>query len=108
MSKPLRIFLLAKKSFEGKDVKGKIKYREERERRGEGAEIFRALSQGRPTPSGRYYRGIDSDLHNISSNPKARDTLELLASLMRSTKKTTLADFEAYLNQVYKQNHGDQ
>ncbi len=53
-------------------------------------------------------RGIDSELHNISSNPKARDTLELLASLLRSTKKKTLKDFEAYLNQVYKNNHGGQ
>ena len=25
-----------------------------------------------------------------------------------ATKKKTLKDFEAYLNQVYKQNHGDQ
>ena len=100
--------LAGKESFEGKDIKGDIKYREERERRGEGAEIFRALTQGSPTPAGRYYRGIDNDLHSVSSNPKARETLEMLASLMRNTKKKTLKDFEAYLNQVYKQNHGDQ
>ena len=100
--------LAGKKSFEGANVKGKIKYRDEDERRRFAAEIFRNITQGRPTPAGRYHRGIDSDLHNVSSNPKARDTLELLASLMRSTKKKTLADFEAYLNQVYKKNHGDQ
>ena len=100
--------LAGKKSFEGKDIKGDIKYRKEYDRRREGAEIFRALTQGRPTPGGRYYRGIDSDLHNVSSNPQARETLELLASLLRSTKKKTLKDFEAYLNQVYKNNHGGQ
>jgi hypothetical protein len=100
--------LAGKKSFEGANVKGKIKYRDEDERRRYAAEVFRNITQGIPTPAGRYHRGIDSDLHTISSNPGARDTLELLASLMRSTKKKTLADFEAYLNQVYKQNHGDQ
>jgi hypothetical protein len=100
--------LAGKGSFEGKEVKGDVKYRDESERKRAAAEIFRALTQGRPTPAGRYYRGIDSDLHNVSSNPAARKTLELLASLMRSTKKKTLKDFEAYLNQVYKQNHGDQ
>ena len=100
--------LAGKKSFEGANVKGKIKYRDEDDRRRYAAEVFRSITQGIPTPAGRYYRGIDSALHNISSNPKARDTLELLASLMRSTKKKTLADFEAYLNQVYKENHGEQ
>ena len=100
--------LAGKKSFEGKDIKGDIKYRKEYDRRREGAEIFRALTQGRPTPGGRYYRDIDSDLHNVSSNPQARETLELLASLLRSTKKKTLKDFENYLNQVYKENHGEQ
>ena len=99
--------LAGKKSFEGADVKDRGKYRDEDERRRFAAEIFRNITQGRPTPAGRYHRGIDSDLHSASSNPKARDTLEMLASLMRSTKKKTLKDFEAYLNQVYKQNHGD-
>ena len=100
--------LAGKKSFEGKDVKGDIKYRKEPDRKKEGAEIFRAITQGSPTPAGRYYRRIDNDLHSVSSNPKARETLEMLASLLRSTKKKTLKDFEAYLNQVYKNNHGGQ
>ena len=100
--------LAGKERFEGANVKDKVGYKEESERKREASEIFRALTQGRPTPAGRYYRSIDNDLHSVSSNPKARETLEMLASLMRSTKKKTLKDFEAYLNQVYKQNHEDQ
>jgi len=100
--------LAGKERFEGANVKDKVGYKEESERKREAAEIFRALTQGRPTPAGRYYRSIDNSLHNVSSNPKARKTLEMLASLMRSTKKKTLKDFEAYLNQVYKQNHGNE
>ena len=100
--------MVTRKKFEVKDIKGYVKYRKDPDRKREGAEIFRALTKGRPTPAGRYYRAIDSDLHNVSSNPEARETLELLASLLRSTKKKTLKDFEAYLNQVYKNNHGGQ
>ena len=79
------------------------------ERRGDSQQKFlEQYNSGNDLhPAGRYHRGIDSDLHNVSSNPKARDTLELLASLMRSTRKKTLKDFETYINQVYKQNHPD-
>ena len=88
-------------------MKGKVKYKDEAKRKADGKVMFRNLT-GSPNLQGRFYREIDNPLHNVSSNPKARKTLELLASLMRSTKKKTLKDFEAYLNQVYKNNHGDQ
>ena len=100
--------LAGKERFEGANVKGKVGYRDESERKREGSEIFRAITQGRPTPAGRYYRNIDSSLHNVSSNPKARKTLEMLASLLRNTKQKTIKDFETYLNQVYKKNQTEQ
>ena len=99
--------LAGKERFEGASVKDKVGYRDEAERKREGAVMFRNLT-GSPNMIGRFYREIDNSLHNVSSNPKARKTLELLASLMRSTKQKTIKDFETYLNQVYKQNHGDQ
>jgi len=99
--------LAGKKEFEGANVKGKIKYNDESKRKDNGKVMFRNLT-GSPNMQGRFYREIDNPLHNVSSNPKARPTLELLATLMRSTKQKTIKDFETYLNQVYKNNHGDQ
>jgi len=99
--------LAGKERFEGANIKGDVGYKDEAKRKGDGEVVFRNLT-GAPNMQGRFYREIDNPLHNVSSNPKARKTLEMLASLMRSTKKKTLKDFEAYLNQVYKQNHGDQ
>tara|TARA_R110000851_G_scaffold202477_1_gene354241 strand:+ start:1306 stop:2415 length:1110 start_codon:yes stop_codon:yes gene_type:complete len=98
--------LAGKERFEGASVKDKVGYRDEAERKREGTVMFRNLT-GSPNMYGRFYREIDNSLHNVSSNPKARKTLEMLASLMRSTKQKTLKDFENYLNQVYKQNHPD-
>ena len=43
----------------------------------------------------------------FSTSGKSNEVLEMLASLMRSTKQKTIKDFENYLNQVYKQNHPD-
>ena len=68
--------------------------------------IFRALA-GSPDMKGRFYRDIDNPLQAIGSKPEGREVLEMLASLMRSTKQKTIKDFENYLNQVYKQNHPD-
>jgi hypothetical protein len=96
--------LAGKEQFEGAEVKGKIGYRDEAQRKANGSVVFRNLA-GRPNANGRFYRDIDSDLHNAGTNPEARDTLEMLASLMRSTKQKTIKDFETYLNQVYKKNH---
>ena len=98
--------LAGKERFEGANVKDKVGYKDESQRKDLGKVIFRNLT-GSPNMQGRFYRDIDNPLHNISSNPKARKTLELLASLMRSTKQKTIKDFENYLNQVYKQNHPD-
>ena len=99
--------LAGKKEFEGANVKDKVKYKDEAKRKADGKVMFRNLT-GSPDMQGRFYREIDNSLHNLGKNPKGRDTIELLASLMRSTKKKTLKDFETYLNQVYKKNHGDQ
>ena len=88
-------------------MKDKVKYKDEAKRKEDGKVMFRNLT-GSPDMQGRFYREIDNSLHNLGKNPKGRDTIELLASLMRRTKKKTLKDFETYLNQVYKKNHGDQ
>ena len=88
-------------------MKDKVKYKDEAKRKADGKVMFRNLT-GYPDLQGSFYSEINNSLHNLGKNPKGRDTVELLASLMRSTKKKTLKDFEAYLNQVYKQNHGDQ
>jgi hypothetical protein len=99
--------LAGKERFEGTNVKGKVGYRDEAERKREGTVMFRNLT-GSPNMQGRFYREIDNSLHNVSSNPKARKTLEMLASLMRNTKQKTIKDFETYLNQVYKKNQTEQ
>ncbi len=99
--------LAGKERFEGSNVKGKVGYRDEAERKREGTVMFRNLT-GSPNMQGRFYREIDNSLHNVSSNPKARKTLEMLASLMRNTKQKTIKDFETYLNQVYKKNQTEQ
>ena len=96
--------LAGKEQFEGANVQGKVDYLDEKGRKGKGSGFFRALA-GHPDGTGRFVRDINNPLHNVSSNPKARKTLEMLASLMRSTKQKTIKDFETYLNQVYKQNH---
>jgi uncharacterized short protein YbdD (DUF466 family) len=98
--------LAGKEQFEGANVQGEVGYSDESKRKDLGKVMFRNLA-GSPNMYGRLYREIDNSLHNISSNPKARKTLEMLASLMRSTKQKTIKDFENYLNQVYKKNHPD-
>lgn len=98
--------LAGKEQFEGANVQGKVDYLDEKGRKGKGSGFFRALA-GHPDATGRFVRDINNPLHNVSSNPKARKTLEMLASLMRSTKQKTIKDFETYLNQVYKKNHPD-
>jgi len=98
--------LAGKEQFEGASVQGKVGYREERDRKDLGKVMFRNLA-GQPDGAGRFYRDIDNSLHNAGKNPEARKTVEMLASLMRSTRKTTIKDFETYINQVYKQNHPD-
>ena len=96
--------LAGKEQFEGANVKGKVNYSKESDRKDYAKRMFRALAGG-PDAAGRRARDIDNSLHNISSNPDARKTLEMLASLMRATKQKTIKDLENYLNQVYKQNH---
>ncbi len=98
--------LAGKEQFEGANVQGKVDYLDEKGRKEKGSGFFRALA-GNPDGTGRFVQDINNPLHNVSSNPKARKTLEMLASLMRSTKQKTIKDFETYLNQVYKQNHPD-
>jgi len=98
--------LAGKEQFEGASVQGKVGYREESDRKDLGKVMFRNLA-GQPDGAGRFYRDIDNSLHNAGKNPEARKTVEMLASLMRSTRKTTIKDFETYINQVYKQNHPD-
>jgi len=98
--------LAGKEQFEGTNVKGKVNYSDESSRKDTGKKFFRALA-GSPNAYGRFVRDIDNPLHNVGSNPDARKTLEMLASLMRSTKQKTIKDFETYLNQVYKKNHPD-
>lgn len=98
--------LAGKEQFEGAEVKGKVGHTSEGDRRHKARWYFRAFA-GSPDESGRFVSDINNRLHNISKSPKARDTLEMLASLMRSTKKKTLKDFETYINQVYKKNHPD-
>ena len=98
--------LAGKEQFEGANVKGKVNYSDERSRKDSGKKFFRSLA-GHPDGTGRFVRDIDNPMHNISSNPDARKTLEMLASLMRSTKQKTIKDLENYLNQVYKKNHPD-
>ena len=98
--------LAGKEQFEGANVKGKVNHSDESNRKDSGKKFFRALA-GRPGGTGRFVRDIDNSLHNISSNPDARKTLEMLASHMRATKQKTIKDLEVYLNQVYKKNHPD-
>jgi len=98
--------LAGKEQFEGAGVKGDEDRTDEEARKAKGKQFFRALA-GSPDRTGRFVRDIDNPLHNISSKPKARGTLEMLASLMRSTKQKTIKDLENYLNQVYKNNHPD-
>jgi len=98
--------LAGKEQFEGANVKGKVDYSSERERKRYATAFFRSLA-GSPDTVGRFVRDIDNPLHNVSSNPDARKTLEMLASLMRATKQKTIKDLENYLNQVYKKNHPD-
>ena len=98
--------LAGKEQFEGANVQGKVDYSDERNRKQKGKQFFRALA-GSPNAYGRFVRDIDNPLHNVGSNPDARKTLEMLASLMRSTKQKTIKDLETYLNQVYKKNHPD-
>jgi hypothetical protein len=98
--------LAGKEQFEGTNVQGKVDYSDEKERKRKATAFFRGLA-GSPNAAGRFVRDINNPLHNVSSNPKARKTLEMLASLMRSTKQKTIKDLENYLNQVYKKNHPD-
>ena len=98
--------LAGKEQLEGADIKGKVNYSKESDRKDYAKRMFRALAGG-PDATGRRARDIDNSLHNISSNPDARKTLETLASLMRATKQKTIKDLENYLNQVYKKNHPD-
>jgi len=98
--------LAGKEQFEGAGVKGDEDRTDEEARKAKGKSFFRQLA-GHPDGRGRFVRDIDNPLHNISSKPKARGTLEMLASLMRSTKQKTIKDLENYLNQVYKKNHPD-
>ena len=98
--------LAGKEQFEGAEIKGKVDYSDEKERKRKGKAFFGGLA-GSPNAVGRFARDIDNPLHNVSSNPEARKTLEMLASLMRSTKQKTIKDLENYLNQVYKKNHPD-
>jgi hypothetical protein len=44
----------------------------------------------------------------VGTDPSGRETLELLSSLFRQTKQSTLKGFENYLRKVYEKNHGDQ
>ena len=98
--------LAGKEQFEGANVQGKVDYSDELERKRKATAFFRGLA-GSPNAVGRFARDIDNPLHNVSSNPDARKTLEMLASLMRATKQKTIKDLENYLNQAYKKNHPD-
>ena len=98
--------LAGKEQFEGAEVQGGVGSTSEQDRRAQGSKYFRAFADF-PDGRGRFVSAINNPLHNVSKNPKARDTLDMLASLMRSTRKKTLKDFETYINQVYKKNHPD-
>ena len=98
--------LAGKEQFEGAEVQGDVGSTSERDRQLKGKQYFRGFA-GSPDGRGRFVSDINNPLHNVSKSPKARDTLDMLASLMRSTRKKTLKDFETYINQVYKQNHPD-
>jgi hypothetical protein len=48
---------------------------------------------------------MENPLHNLSAEPKGRQSLDSLASLMRQTKKKTIADFVTYLQSVLLKNN---
>ena len=104
--KPPKISSLAKSNLREPTSKVKLITQTRKNASEKPPHSFEGLA-GSPNAVGRFVRDIDNPLHNVSSNPKARKTLEMLASLMRSTKQKTIKDLENYLNQVYKKNHPD-
>ncbi|MCS5550398.1 MAG: hypothetical protein NZ811_02655 [Gammaproteobacteria bacterium] len=104
----VRIFTMAaaailagEEKFPIEQVQGETGWMKEKERQQKARQFFRTLAK-RPDVAAQ---SIENSLHNISVKPKARGTLEDLASLMRSTKKKSIKDLADYLNQVYNKNH---
>jgi len=83
------------------DVVGDRRWVKEHERKRKAKMFFHMLAKAPAAAANE----IQNALHNNSSKPKSRDTIESLASLMRSIKQRDLKGFADYLSQVYKSNH---
>jgi len=89
--------LSGNKELDKTKIVGDIGYAKERDRRNQGSDIFRDLSRGRAE---FVTKDLENPLHNLSGDPKGRQSLDSLASLMRQTKKKTITDFINYLQLV--------
>ena len=100
--------LAGDKEVDVSEIKGKSGYTPEEMRRENAQKLFKKITTGDPTPTGRYHPQINNALQSVGTDPRGRETLELLSSLFRQTKQSTLKGFETYLRRVYEKNHGEQ
>ena len=99
--------LAGDKELDVSEIKGRSRYTPEEMRRENAQKLFKKITTGDPDPTGRYHPQINNALHSVGREPQSRETLELLSSLFRQTKQSTLKDFENYLRKVYEKNHGN-
>jgi hypothetical protein len=100
--------LAGDKELDVSEIKGDGRYTPEAMRRKNAQSVFKKITTGDPDPTGRYHPQINNALQSVGTDPTGRKTLELLSSLFRQTKQSTVKGFENYLRKVYEKNHGDQ
>jgi hypothetical protein len=97
--------LSGNKELDRSKFKGDIGYLKERDRYYRADSHWRSLGRGGEQAIRSVTNDMENPLHNLSAEPKGRQSLDSLASLMRQTKKKTIADFVTYLQSVLLKNN---
>jgi hypothetical protein len=97
--------LSGNKELDRSKFKEDIGYSKGRERYYRADSHWRSLARGGEAATYSVINDMSNPLHNISADPKGRQSLDSLASLMRQTKNKTIAGFITYLQSVLLKNN---
>ena len=97
--------LSGNKELDRSKIKGDIGYLKEKDRYYKADYHWRSLGRGGEQAIRSVANDMENPLHNLSAEPKGRQSLDSLASLMRQTKKKTITDFVTYLQSVLLKNN---
>jgi len=100
--------LAGNKELDRSKFKGDIGYLKEKDRYYKADSQWRSLERRGEQGVRMVANDMGNPLHNLSGDPKGRQSLDSLASLMRQTKKKTITDFINYLQLVLQRSTSEQ